>query len=176
MKGILAALLLLASMHAMAQKAYTVTRDTEDTGFIYNGLITFNDLDNEATFDWLRIGNHGYSPDDETITYLSSSLDRYTMVVFMGTWCDDSHNLVPKLEKVLQMTKYPMGQLTMYGVDRAKVTIRGENTKYNITFVPTIILFRNGTEVGRITESVKKSVEEDLAAIIAKDMGMPAPH
>ena len=55
----------------------------------------------------------------------------------------------------------------MYGVDRAKTTRNGDEKKYGITLVPTIILFKDGKEVGRITETVKKSIEEDLATIIS---------
>ena len=85
------------------------------------------------------------------------------------------HYLVPKLEKVLEKANYPMSMLTMYGVDREKTTRKGDQAKYNITLVPTIMLFKDGKEIGRITESAAKSVEEDLAAMIVKDSGKAMP-
>ena len=99
-------------------------------------------------------------------------MKQYTMVVFLGTWCDDSHYLIPRLERVLQMINYPQSKLTMYGVDRAKTAKNGEEIKYGVTLVPTIILFKDGKEVGRITETVKKTIEEDLASIISYPPGV----
>ena len=88
------------------------------------------------------------------------------MVVFLGTWCDDSHELIPKLEKVLQLIQYPQSSLTMFGVDRAKTTTTHDEKQYKITLVPTIIVFDKDREIGRITESVQKSIEADLEAML----------
>ena len=61
----------------------------------------------------------------------------------------------------------------MAGLDRDKTTLTKEGKKavrkYKIKLLPTfVILDGNGHEVGRIEESVNKSVEEDLAEIIGK--------
>lgn len=148
---------------------YTTTKDPDDGTLIFNGPVAFKDLDNEKTFTWLKEGREGYRPNEEQITYLCQHLSEYTMVVFLGTWCEDSHELVPKLEKVLQSINYPADKLTMYGTDRAKKTKGGIQKNYHINLVPTIILFSNGKEAGRITESVKKDIETDLVSIIQKD-------
>jgi len=168
-KRILTAILILISAHAMAQTAkYTVAKDTETDQVIFNGPITFDDLSNEPTFTWLKAGADRYEPDAKAINTLQEKLPAYTFVVFMGTWCDDSHNIIPKLYKVLKVTEYPIQQgITMYGTDREKHTQGGEDKKYNITLVPTIIVLKKGEEVGRITESVQKSLEEDLVNIIS---------
>jgi len=161
----------------MAQnKAYDVSKDTSkeenDGSLVFNGPITFNDLDNEPTFaTWLKISHEEYKPKDKHLEYLRDHLKDYSLVVFMGTWCDDSHNIVPKLEKMLQLINYPLSTVTMYGVDRAKNTKNGESKTYNISRVPTIIVLKRGKEIGRITETVLKSVEADLSAIIEKDNG-----
>jgi len=44
-----------------------------------------------------------------------------------------------------------------------------ETKLYNISRVPTIIVMHQFREVGRITESVTSSIEEDLLSIIAPD-------
>ncbi len=153
-----------------------ITAKDDDGGLIYNGPITFADLNKESSFTWLKSDEKAYQPNEQTQLYLNAYLKNYKLVVFMGTWCDDSHYLIPKLEKVLVMAGYPMEHLTMFGVDRAKETTNSDQKKYNITLVPTIILFKNDAEVGRITESVNKSVEDDIAAIIVKDSGKPMPR
>jgi len=176
MKKLLVMLMLMMSMNAMAQKTYKVSKDSTDGGLIFNGTITFNDLENEPSFIWLKNGKMEYRPDEKNLKLLQFYLPQYTMVVFLGTWCDDSHNLIPKLEKVLEYCRYPKTKLTMYGVDRDKTNIGGEYKKYGITNVPTIILFKDNTEVGRITETVKTSIEADLSAIIQQDMEGHQPH
>lgn len=168
MKKILLVLILIMNINAEAQtQTYSTFKDSISGELIFNGRITFDELNKEQTFTWLKSSAVAYNPNDKAIGYLKTHIPYYTMVVFMGTWCGDSHYLIPRLEKVLQSINYPSSKLTMYGVDRAKTTKSGEEKKYDITLVPTIILFKNGKEVGRITESVKKSIEEDLALIIS---------
>ncbi|MCW3122335.1 MAG: thioredoxin, partial [Flavipsychrobacter sp.] len=136
---------------------------------VFNGQLTFEDLDREKTFDWFKKGRDEYNPDPRTMIDLRPKLAEYSMVVFLGTWCDDSHVLVPKLERVMAMANYPVRQIAMYGTDREKTTKNGEQKKYKVTLVPTVILLKDNKEVGRITETVQKSVEADLLAIIEKD-------
>jgi len=167
MRKTLIILLVIMNMHAMAQvTAYDVSKDKENGDLVFNGPVTFGDLNKEVSFTWLQNGMDGYRPDAQAISFLKGRLKEYTLVVFLGTWCDDSHYLIPKLEKVLQQAGYPLNSVTMYGVDREKTTKNGQHKKYNITLVPTIILFKDGREAGRITETVMKSVEWDLTKII----------
>lgn len=166
MRTILIATLLLSSIAVNAQKKYDVSVDKDDSSVIYNGVCTFGDLNSEKTFDWFKEGAAHYKPDATAIAYLNKNLPGYEIITFMGTWCDDSHNIVPKLYTVLQQCNYPMEGYTMFGVDKQKTTKNSEHLKYKITNVPTIILLKDHQEVGRITESVNKSVEEDMVAIL----------
>jgi len=170
MKTLLAAAAIL--LISMTGNAQTTQPDigTNDRGeLVYNGLTTFDDLEQEESFTWLTEGAATYQPNGEKILYLLEKLPLYDMVVVMGTWCEDSHNMIPKLYKVLTEVEYPMEKLKMYGVDREKHSKTGEHEKYKVTNVPVVILLKDGKEAGRITELVKKSVEADLADIIAND-------
>jgi thiol-disulfide isomerase/thioredoxin len=169
MKYLFIIILSIVSMSTIAQNhPYTTTTDTVTGSLIFDGPITFTDLNHEPSFTWLKSGYDEYTPDKTQLNYLRDNLSKYRLVVFMGTWCDDSHYLIPKLEKVLQLINYPMQQYTMYGADREKKTIGNEHEKYGITLVPTVILFDGEHEVGRITETVNNSIEADLADIISK--------
>lgn len=151
----------------MAQtKSYDISKDEKNGELVFNGIVTFDDLYNEPTFTWFRSDGETYKPDAASITYLAGHLEDFKMVIFMGTWCDDSHYLLPRLEKILEMAGKHMSPPLMYGTDRAKTTKGGEHTQFNITLVPTVILMKDGKEAGRITETVQNSVEADLAAII----------
>lgn len=170
MKKLLFAVGMMMSVHAFAQSDFDISKDKENGAVVYKGQITFADLSKESTFDWLKRGTDKYTPDSNSVKFLKKNLANYELVVLMGTWCDDSQNLIPKLNKVLQVTGYPMAKYTMYGVDRAKTTKYIEHKLYKLDKVPTIIVYKNHVEIGRIVETVKKSIEKDLEVIIQADL------
>ncbi len=167
MKFFITALLLTICMNASAQSArFDTSTDAKNGSVVYRGRISFSDLKDEKTFTWMKTGYDEYKPDEKAIDYLKYYMSGVSMVVFMGTWCSDSQDMIPRLEKVIDMAAFPKEQVVVYGVDRSKTTKNGEEKKYNITLVPTVILFKDNTEIGRITETVQKSVEADLAGMI----------
>src|ERR1700744_1342541 len=101
MKNTFLAVLIMISLHTYAQSNYEVIKDKD--AVIFKGACTFEDLNKEPSFTWLQKGMNAYKPDSTKIAYLKKNLPKYRMVVFMGTWCDDSHFLIPKLEKVLTL-------------------------------------------------------------------------
>lgn len=160
---------MMMNLTVTAQDKYETSIDEKNGSVVYRGSVSFGDLEHEKTFNWLPQGAEAYKPDAASIEFLKEHLSQYRLITFMGTWCDDSHILIPQLYKVLSEARFPMGELTMYGVDRTKTTADGAHTQYGISFVPTVIVLRGGKEIGRITESARKSVETDLANIIRSE-------
>lgn len=161
---------MITGIQAGAQNAYDISTDEKTGQLIFRGPLSFDDLRQEPKFSWFDENLTGYTPEYHDMRYLADNLPQYSLVVFMGTWCDDSHYLIPKLYSLLNKMHFPVPRLTMYGVDRDKNALGAERERYNITKVPTIILFRDNKEAGRITESVIKSLESDLAGIIRQDI------
>ena len=159
------------SLPATAQKTYVTAKDDQTGAVVFKGPITMADLSGEHSFSWMKRGETDYKPDSAAIKALRFALPAYTLVTFMGTWCDDSQSIIPKLAKVLQAARYPADKEVMYGVDRDKQTTGVESKIYDIKRVPTIIVFKGNKEVGRITESVSNSVEADLLQIVRRDAG-----
>lgn len=149
-------------------KKYETSTDSINGRVVYRGLIDFKILDDEPTFDWYDKGVKKYRPKKRDMATLKTELSKYTIIVVMGTWCGDSRDMMPKLQKVLAQAAYPTDKLVMYGVDRTKTVGHGQEKPYDIKFVPTIILFDGTKEIGRIVESVDKSVEADLVGILKK--------
>ncbi len=166
MKYLVTLIAMLMSFDTFAQ-SYEVSKDAENGSVVLKGEISIADMKNEASFTWLST-NGAYTPDPITTDLLKENLKDYTLVVVMGTWCEDSQVLVPKLYTTLIQSLFPMSQLTIYGVDRTKDALHGEKAKFDIEKVPTIIVYKDGKEKGRIIEVVSKSIEEDIAAIIRK--------
>lgn len=166
MKKLLFVLMMLASVNVFAQYDMDVSIDKETGDVIYRGQCSFADLNSEQTFTWLRTGVGHYKPDEQIVRYLTDNLPQYQMVVLMGTWCEDSQEMLPQMYKLLKLTNFPSKNYTMYGLDLQKKGYKDEHTKYNVTHVPTVILLKDGKEVGRIVETVKVSLEADLKDII----------
>ena len=166
MRKLVVLIAMMMSLNTFAQ-SYETSKDAENGSIVLKGEITIADLKNESTFTWLAT-NAAYNPEPLALDELKNNLKEYAIVLVMGTWCEDSQNLVPKLYTTLLQSLFPMSQLTIYGVDRTKDGLHGEKAKFNIEKVPTIIVYQDGKEKGRIVEVVAKSIEEDLAAIIRK--------
>lgn len=168
MRTLLILAAMMISMNVMAQSDFDISKDAENGAVVYKGEFTLNDLHRESSFSWFDNGLNSYKPNEKDVEFLKAHLPAYKMIVAMGTWCEDSQNLVPKLYKTLNEASYSTSQITLIGVDRAKTAKHNEHEQYNIKFVPTIILLKDGEETGRIVETVQKSIEADLAAIIEK--------
>lgn len=168
MRVLITVFLLLVTMHIQAQSFKKFTdEDTQD--LIYQGQVTFTDLQKEKAFGWYDKGAAAYNPDKETIARLKPILKSHTFVVFLGTWCSDSHKLIPELTKVLQLCDYPLSKVMIFSLDHSKKGLNGEEKKYSISYLPTIIVYKDGKEEGRIIETVDGSIESDLLSIISNE-------
>lgn len=123
-------------------------------------------LNDSTTCPWYADGYAQYTPSVDAVTKLQNSITAENeIIVFGGTWCGDTQNLLPKFYKVMDGIK-PTPKTTLVLVDRDKKSGEGIEKQYKIERVPTFIVLKNGVEVGRVVESVENSIEADLAAII----------
>lgn len=165
MRILLTGMIMMLSIGLFAQKkTYEVSKDAENGQTVYKGKLTYRDL--EYDMPWFKPAFDEYEPDAADQEYLQQHMKDYKMVIFMGTWCDDSQIVIPQMFKVFINTFYTGNKYQLYGVDRAKTALKGEEKPYNIKLVPTIIVLDGDKEIGRIVEHVNKSVEADIASII----------
>lgn len=144
--------------------------DTKEYGKMLLGEQSKSQLSTAPYKDWYDRGYGDYKTDPATLAALKKEkLASYNLVLFLGTWCSDSKRDVPRLMKILDEIKYPESKLQIIAVNRKKESPNGEEVKYNVKLVPTIIVERYGKEVGRITEHAKTgAIEKDLLEIISK--------
>lgn len=121
--------------------------------------------------DWYTKEHNEYAIDQKAISELrKAKINTYSIMVFMGTWCEDSHRDFPRLMKILEELKYPENKLTIIAVNRKKESPSGEESLHNIQKVPTIIVQKYGKEIGRIIEMPTTGyIERDLVEILKKD-------
>lgn len=118
--------------------------------------------------------NYNYSPDNEKLEALKAALDGKTITIFMGTWCSDSRTQVPALLNVLDTINYDISKITLITMSEDKDTPDGFEGGKNIEYVPTIIVYNNNVEMGRIVEYPIENLESDLLKIATGQEYTPA--
>ena len=161
---LLSVVFLSSFMVSRAQYAFDIEKDEESGQTIFMGRVTFDDLNDEPSFDWMTINSASYNPDVATVEALKKVLPSCELIIFMGTWCDDTHNQLPKLYKTMLLSR-SFTNYKMYAVNKEKKSNKNEQEQYKLVNVPTIIVLKNGKELGRIVEAPKETIEKDLLHI-----------
>lgn len=171
MKKIIALIILVMTLTSCAEQIIINREvDTTEYGKMLLGTQSINQFQKEPYKAWYDENYNIYPIDKTALAGLKKEkLNSYHITVFLGTWCGDSKRNFPRLIKILHATKYPNAKLRIIAVNRKKQSPNGEEVKYNISHVPTIILEKYGKEIGRITEEPETGyIEKDLLNIIKK--------
>lgn len=141
--------------------------NSEKDGKILLGQQTLSQFQKEPFKTWYDESYANYDSDKTTLAMLGKSLNKYSLKVFVGTWCEDSHREFPRLIKILEELKYPMSKMKIIALSRRMESPESEELTYHINRVPTIVVERYGKEVGRITEYPESGfLEQDLYNIV----------
>lgn len=150
--SILALFTLLSLSQVVAQNQYEVIPDAEE-GKFFKGIISREVLTSDTLMmKWYAENLKGYTPNAEGLEALKNNKDSIELLVFMGTWCHDSHFIIPKLFAFLDAAGFPRERQTLIGVDRDKKTLSHLAEALGVTNVPTIMVMKNGRELGRVVE------------------------
>ncbi|MGS2727708.1 hypothetical protein ACU8DI_13945 [Psychroserpens sp. BH13MA-6] len=122
---------------------------------------------------WFSTAYDAYEPNNTIIAKLRPLLKDYQITVFMGTWCGDSKQEVPRFYKILEACDFPETQLTTVAVSRKpymyKQSPNHEEAGLNIHRVPTFIFYKNRKEVNRIVEHPVEDLESDMLQIVSNN-------
>lgn len=121
----------------------------------------------DTCFAWFSEGYDDYQIPDSTAQRLKGLLKGISIKVVLGTWCSDTRLQIPRLIKILDDAQFPLKSLRMYAVGRDRRCSGYDAKSDSVSLIPTIILYENGAEKGRITESPKETIEKDLIDIIS---------
>ena len=131
------------------------------------GAFALSDVDTPE-FPWYRNKYDSSVVNLTLIPKISSMMTDISILCFAGTWCTDTHKELPHLIKIMDVGKINFEKITFIGIDRQKLSPRGETAPWNITASPTFIFLKNDQEIGRIVESPKKTLEEDIVEILSR--------
>ncbi|MBS9767732.1 MAG: thioredoxin family protein [Flavobacteriaceae bacterium] len=128
------------------------------------GVANKESFTNDNTYKgWFNTNYENYSPNATILAKLKKELNGVEIRAYIGTWCPDSRRELPRFYKI--MDEIGFTDFDMIAVNRDNQA-NGLEKGYDLKFVPTFILFKNGKEIGRFVESVVNgSLENDLLLI-----------
>ena len=144
---------------------YQVLKDKDHKMLV--GVVNRKLIATDTAFAWFNDNLKYGQPDATAVDIFKKEKNNFSLIVFGGTWCEDTQNLLPKLYQLIDASGYPEKQISLLAVDRKKQTINNLNIRYNITNVPTFIVLKQGKEVGRVTEyGTKGDITKELGEIV----------
>jgi thiol-disulfide isomerase/thioredoxin len=168
MKFIIPALLLF-SLQGFTQVQYEVSKDPQNGQKTLKGILSLPVLNSDTSFKWMHNDISWYKPNAECVTNLTAVKDTIQLMVFAGTWCEDSQIVFPQLLKLLSQVNYDMKRLTIIGIDRKKTTLGSLCEALGVTKAPTILVLKAGKEIGRVEEFGKSGLyDKDLGEVLLK--------
>ena len=132
----------------------------------------------QPPFDvWYTKNFEAYTVDSSTANQIKPLMKNKQFLLFMGTWCGDSRREVPRLYRILDYCGVKPSQIQLINLNNSDTAYKqspGHDERgLNIRRVPTLLIFENQREVGRVVESPITSLEKDIQAIVT---GKPYEH
>lgn len=131
--------------------AYTVNYD-ELGRKVLLGLLTRTDIENDTSFSWFTKNYNLGKPDAAAVSSFKKHVNDFQVVIFGGTWCEDTQNLLPQFFRLADAAGFSAENISLIGVDHSKKTLDNLEKSFNIVNVPTFIIMKNGKEAGRVVE------------------------
>ncbi len=158
----------VTAFSSFAQVQYEVSKDPENGLKTLKGILSRDILLNDSAFKWMKNDISWYKPNAGCVANLTPVKDTIQLLVFIGTWCEDSHIVLPQLLKLLDQVKFPANRLTIIGVDRKKQTLGSLSEALHVTKAPSILVMKGGKEIGRVEEFGKYGAYDmELAEVLA---------
>ena len=127
----------------------------------------------QAPFNsWFTTNYAAYTVDSNTANQVKPLLKNKQFLLFMGTWCGDSRREVPRIYKILDYCQVRSSQVQLVNLNNSDTAYKQspghEERGLNIRRVPTLLIFEDQHEVGRMVESPVTSLEKDILAIVSR--------
>ncbi|GAA0893021.1 hypothetical protein GCM10009122_27000 [Fulvivirga kasyanovii] len=133
------------------------------------GAFELTVLETDTTYSKWYQENYENAQLDLSKTDWKENLGNTNVEIYMGTWCGDSKNWVPKFVRMWEELGLKRSQLkfiALYGSgDHYKQGPEGEEKGKQIHRVPTFIFKKDDTEYARIVESPSSDLITDVAQI-----------
>jgi thiol-disulfide isomerase/thioredoxin len=116
----------------------------------------------------LRANMGLYNPDKETVDKIKGKIEDVEIKLFTANWCPDCRIQLPRFFSTLLALGDSDFNLEIVEVDRSKKDDSGLAERIGVMAIPTFVFYKNGEELGRIIETPKVRMEEDIVGIISR--------
>jgi len=157
--------LFISCTHSKKAVNYTTTKDGSRT--VLKGIINRSIIENDTTFKWFKENMKYGMPDAAAVEAFKNKQDAFSLIVFGGTWCEDTQNLWPRFFQLIDKSGFPEKKIQLITVDLKKHTINNLHSQFAIQNVPTFIVMHRGKEIGRVVEyGTMGDITKELGAIV----------
>jgi hypothetical protein len=151
-----------------AQSEYEV--GTDGPNKMLKGTVKRQVLENDSAFGWFHQNQSGYVPNTDAVSLLRAKGEKARFLVFGGTWCDDTQNLLPKFYLLMDAAGIGSDQVEFVAVDRQKHALNHRPEEMHLAHTPTFIILKGDKEAGRVIEYGKNGQwETEIAEIVGKN-------
>ena len=142
-----------ASLVNAQTTSYTISKDQKNADAnILTGIISKYILQADSSLTWYTINQKAYKPETAVLNAMAAAKDKFQFVVFGGTWCEDTQFILPKFFKLQEQAGVADKNISFFAVNREKQTLGNVAAAFKIINVPTIIIMKDGKEIGRVVE------------------------
>ena len=172
MKNVLFLALLIMLNYSVSGQPYYVDDSGEEIHLW--GVFDTEQLMHKNYKEWYDESVENYEFDLTNFENINGLSD-LDVKIFLGTWCGDSKNWVPKFIELWDSIGLDKENIELVALHNKseyyKQGPNGEEQGINIHRVPTFIFYKDNEEVARIVEQPLNSLERDLAQI---NSGVPS--
>lgn len=137
-----------------------------DGNEILEGKVTYLQM-TTYTKEWFDKEYAAYPVNQSLVNELKPLLKGKELILYMGTWCEDSQREVPAMMKILRQADYEINDLKIVAVNEDKTTPDQLEKEHQLMYIPALIFLENEKEMNRIVEFPIKTLEEDMFAILS---------
>jgi len=109
-----------------------------------------------------------YNPDPLSLDYLELVEEKYIVMVFFGSWCRESIKYIHGLVKTILELRNDQIEYSFIGVGEQKKMPGEFLNVFDIEYIPTVVVLKDGKELGRIVEKPQLPIETELVQILKR--------
>jgi thiol-disulfide isomerase/thioredoxin len=149
-------------------KLFETYPDSAETKILV-GFISKEQITEDTVFAWYKQNLKYARPNKEYVEIIKPRAYDFQIILFIGSWCHDSQQILPKYLSLLEAAEFPDHKMTIIACDRQKIAPANMQRPLNVVNVPTLIVMKDGKELGRIVEyGASGLVDKELAEIVGK--------
>ncbi len=166
MKRIIQLVILSAMPLMVISGCQTSSSESKQKPTILVGDISYPDV--IKTYPYFLATHSSVKASPASIEQLKSVSEPTHLTVYFGVWCHDSIREVPQLMQLLDEINNPNISYQLISLDKNKQEPQGRAKANGILYTPTIVVYQNQKELGRIIEKPEQDLATDLIRMLEK--------